>query len=176
MTKNWYALFLLIKLLPPLYSCRYPKTFTSSTSAIALSGDLDFWDFTLSLLHWKESQRYNFGTERIEFVPVVCFWALPLTLPPHAQNHILLRWGSVISRTNEDSQWNPVYKSFYRIRCWGTKQFISSNVYLILTWQTCGQRSSLSAGSKRRVLGNYFPVKICYVFLILKCRGDRAMI
>jgi len=30
-----------------------------------------------------------------------------------------LRWGWVISRTNADSQWNPVYKAFLRIRCCG---------------------------------------------------------
>jgi len=32
---------------------------------------------------------------------------------------------------------------------------------MILTWQTCGQRSSRVAESKRRALGNYFSDRIC---------------
>jgi len=43
---------------------------------------------------------------------------------------------------------------------------------VILTRQTCGQRSSGAAESKRRALGNYFSERICYMFLISKCRGD----
>jgi len=38
--------------------------------------------------------------------------------------------------------------------------------------QTCGQRSSKAAERKRRALGNYFFERICYMFLISKCRGD----
>jgi len=41
-----------------------------------------------------------------------------------------------------------------------------------LTRQTCGQRSSRAAESKRRALGNYFFERICYMFPISKCRGD----
>jgi len=52
-----------------------------------------------------------------------------------------------------------------------TKQFISSHVNVILTRQTCGQRSSRAAGSKRRALKIYFPDRICHIFLISKCRG-----
>jgi len=37
-----------------------------------------------------------------------------------------------------------------------TKRFVSIFVNLILTRQTCGQRSSKAAESKRRALGNYF--------------------
>jgi len=39
-----------------------------------------------------------------------------------------------------------------------TKQFVTSSVNVILTRQTCGQRSSRGAESKRRALGNYFSV------------------
>jgi len=53
-----------------------------------------------------------------------------------------------------------------------TKRFVGSFVNVILTRQTCGQRSSRAAESKRRALGNYFSERICYVFLISKCRGD----
>ena len=45
-------------------------------------------------------------------------------------------------------------------------------VHVILTRQTCGQRSNRVAESKRRALGNYFFERICYMFPISKCRGD----
>ena len=59
-----------------------------------------------------------------------------------------------------------------------TKRFVGSFkfVNVILTRQTCGQRSSGAAESgKRRALGNYFSERICYMFLISKCRGDRDL-
>jgi len=65
--------------------------------------------------------------------------------------------GLGISRTNADSQWNPVYNAFHRIFVVETKRFVGSTVDVILTGQTCGQRSSKAAESKRRVLGNYCP-------------------
>jgi len=52
-----------------------------------------------------------------------------------------------------------------------TKRFFGSSVNVILTRQTCGQRSSRVAESKRRALGNYFSEQICYMFLMSKCRG-----
>jgi len=52
------------------------------------------------------------------------------------------------------------------------KGFVGSTVNVILTRQTCGQRSSRAAESKRRALGNFFFGQICYMFLISKCRGD----
>jgi len=80
--------------------------------------------------------------------------------------------GLGISRTNADSQWNQVYNAFHRNFCCGTKRFVCSTVNVILTRQTCGQRSSRAAESKRRALGNCFFEQICYMFLISKCRGD----
>jgi len=53
-----------------------------------------------------------------------------------------------------------------------TKRFVGSFVHVILTRQTCGQRSSRDAESKHRVLGNYFFERICYMFQISKCRRD----
>ena len=38
--------------------------------------------------------------------------------------------------------------------------------------ETYGQRSSRAAGSKRRALAFYFPVRICYMYLISKCIGQ----
>ena len=52
------------------------------------------------------------------------------------------------------------------------KRFVSSNVNVILTQQTCGQCSCMSAGSKCRVLENYFYEQICYMLLKSECRGD----
>ena len=43
---------------------------------------------------------------------------------------------------------------------------------MILTRQTCGQRSSMAAGSNHQALAIYFSVGICYMFLIMisKCK------
>ena len=80
--------------------------------------------------------------------------------------------GLGISRTNADSQWNPVYNAFIEFFVVETKRFVGSTVNVILTRQTCGQRSSKAAESKRQALGNYFSGRICYMFLLSKCRGD----
>jgi len=56
-----------------------------------------------------------------------------------------------------------------------TKRFVGSTVNLILTRQTCGQRSSRAAESKRRAVGNYFSERICYMFLMSKCRGHQHL-
>jgi len=53
-----------------------------------------------------------------------------------------------------------------------TKRFVGSFVHEILTRQTCGQLSSKAAESKRRALGNCFSERICYMFLVSKCRRD----
>jgi len=47
-----------------------------------------------------------------------------------------------------------------------------SIVNVILTRQTCGQRSSMSAGSKRRALAFNCSICIWYMFPISECRGD----
>ena len=53
-----------------------------------------------------------------------------------------------------------------------TNKVVRSNTNVIMTRQTCGQRSSRVAGSKRRALAFCFPVRIWYyVFLISICRG-----
>jgi len=51
-------------------------------------------------------------------------------------------------------------------------QLFGRNLNVILTRQTCGESSNISAGSKRRALAFYFSVRICYMFLISKCRGE----
>ena len=55
-----------------------------------------------------------------------------------------------------------------------TRQSVGSNVHVILTRQTWGQRSSRVAGSKRRALKNCFSQRILYVFPMSKCRSLRS--
>jgi len=50
-----------------------------------------------------------------------------------------------------------------------TKRFVSSTVNVILMQQICGQHSSMSAGCKRRALGNYFYERVCHMFRVSKC-------
>jgi len=57
--------------------------------------------------------------------------------------------------------------AFHQIFIVETKRFVGSFVNVILPRQTCGQRSSMAAESKR-----YFPGWICYMFLISRFRGD----
>ena len=56
-----------------------------------------------------------------------------------------------------------------------TKLFVCSFVHVILTRQTCGQRSSRAAETKHRALGNFFSEQICYMFLISKCSVDQDL-
>ena len=79
-----------------------------------------------------------------------------------------LEVGLGISRTRVDSQWNSG----------GSLQGVSSNfdvvvlVNVVLTQQTRGQRSCVSAGSNRRALAFHSSSEIqsCYMFRIPKCR------
>ena len=56
-----------------------------------------------------------------------------------------------------------------------TKELIGSNVYVNLTWQTCGQRSCICALDKHRALACYFSVRICCLFRIPKCRQSKSV-
>jgi len=76
-------------------------------------------------------------------------------------------------------EWNPVYKHFIEFIFVETNEVVRSNSNVILTRQTCGQRSSRVAGSKHRALAFYFSIRIWHMFSISKCRGksdlDRCM-
>ena len=76
---------------------------------------------------------------------------------------------------NADSQWNPVYNAFHLIFVVETKRFVGSFVNVTLTRQTCGQRSSRAAECKHRALENCFSERMCYMFELSKCRGDRDL-
>jgi len=56
--------------------------------------------------------------------------------------------------------------------CVETNQMVGSNPNVILTQQTCGQRSNRAAESKRRALALYFSMRICCRFVMSKHRGD----
>jgi len=47
-----------------------------------------------------------------------------------------------------------------------TKEFVNSDVNVILSRQTCGQRSSRAVGSKHQALDNCFGERICYMLPI----------
>jgi len=80
-----------------------------------------------------------------------------------------------IFRTKTDSHWNPGYKASHQFIVVETKQFVGSNLNVILTRQTCGQRSSRAAAGQRQALETYFYGQIYYKFFISKCRGDQDL-
>jgi len=83
-----------------------------------------------------------------------------------------LRWGWVfLIRTQILSgiQFTTHFIEFFVVE---TKWFVVSFVNMVLMRQTCGQRSSRSAESNRRALGNCFSERICYMFQTSKFRRD----
>jgi len=84
-----------------------------------------------------------------------------------------LRWGWVFLERTRILSGIQFTTHFIEIFIVETKRFFGSFVHVILTQQTCGQRSSRAAESKRRALVNYFSERICCMFLMSKCRGDR---
>jgi len=83
-----------------------------------------------------------------------------------------LSWGGVFLERTWILSGIQFTTHFVEIFVVETKRFVGSTVNVILTRQTCGQRSSRDAESKRRALGNCFYDWICYMFLISKCRGN----
>ena len=84
----------------------------------------------------------------------------------------LVRWGWVFDERTQilsGIQFTTYLIEFFVVE---TKRFVGSSVNVILTRQTCGQRSSRAAESKRRALGNCFSERIYYRFLISKCRRN----
>ena len=100
-----------------------------------------------------------------------------LQMTPFAYNTFfaVLRWGWVVLERTRILSGIQFTTHFIEIFVVETKRFVGSFVNVILTRQTCGQRSSRAAESKRRALGNCFSERICYMFLTSKCRGDRDL-
>jgi len=83
-----------------------------------------------------------------------------------------LRWGWVFLERTRILSGIQFTTHFIEIFVVETKRFVGSFVHVILTRQTCGQRSSKAAESKHRALGNYFFERIWYMLLMSKFRGD----
>jgi len=83
-----------------------------------------------------------------------------------------LRWGWVFLERTRILSGIQFITYFIEIFVVETKRFVCNFVHVILTRQTCGQRSGKAAESKRRALENYFSKRICYMFLVSKCRRD----
>ena len=113
------------------------------------------------------AERHSSRQRPIRVVVGIKSWTIQ---PMHLECH--LRWGWVfLTRTRILSrvQFTTHFIDFFVV---ATKGFRGNAVNLILTRQTCGQRSSRAVESKRRALENYFPERICYMFQMSKCRGD----
>ena len=90
----------------------------------------------------------------------------------HSLRGSALRWGWVFlerTRILSGIQFTTYFIETFVVEM---KGFVGGFVHVILTRQTCGQRSSGAAESKRQALGNYFSERMCYMFLISKCGGD----
>jgi len=83
-----------------------------------------------------------------------------------------LRWGWVFLERTWILSGIQFTTHFIEIFVVETKRFVGIFENVILTRQTCGQRSSRATESKRRALWKCFSGRICYVFLISKRRGD----
>ena len=101
------------------------------------------------------------------------FWALQTLLLytifqqlEVGQHPLRLGW---VTRILSGIQFTTHFIDFFAVE---TKRFVGSSLNVILTRQTCGQRSSIAVESKRGARGNYFPERICYLFPMWKCRGD----
>jgi len=83
-----------------------------------------------------------------------------------------LRWGWVFLKRTRILCGIQFTKHLIEFVLVETKWFVSSNVNVIPMRQTCGQRSSMSAWSKRQALVFYFRLRICYRLLISKRREE----
>jgi len=94
---------------------------------------------------------------------------IPLRIRVRSRN--IQHQGWVLFERNMRIQWNPAHKAFHRIRV-ETNEVVPSNSNVILTRQTCSQRSSRVAGSKHRAIAFYFSVRISCMLLKSICRGQ----
>jgi len=70
--------------------------------------------------------------------------------------HMFLRWGWVFLERTRILSGIQFLTHFIDFLVVETKRFVCSSSNVILTRQTCGQRSSMAAESVRRALGSYF--------------------
>ena len=77
--------------------------------------------------------------------------------------HVNPWWGWIFferTRILSGIQFTKHFIEFFVVEA---NQLVGNNSNVILSRQTCGQRSSMFAGSKHRAPQNYFSVRICYV-------------
>ena len=86
--------------------------------------------------------------------------------------HIHSRQGWVFSKRTCAFSGIQFTKHFIEFVVVETKQIVSSDSNVILRRQTCGQRSGMNAGGKRRAIAFYLPVRIYCMFRKSKCRGE----
>jgi len=89
--------------------------------------------------------------------------------------HSAIRWGWVFLEQTRNLSGIQFTRHLIELVVVETKIFFG-NVNMILTRQTCGQRSSMSMGSKRQELRHYFSKRICLLFPMSKCRGDSNLV
>ena len=78
-----------------------------------------------------------------------------------SDSDVVLRQGWVFSKKTcvfSGIQFTRYFIEFVVVE---TKQIVGSNSNMMLTRQTCGQRSGMAVGGKRRALAFYFFVRIC---------------
>ena len=73
------------------------------------------------------------------------------------QQNPILRWGWVFLERTRILSGTHFTTHFIDFLVVETKRFVGGTVNVISTRQTCGQRSSRAAESKRRALKNIFP-------------------
>ena len=117
----------------------------------------------IALWCWKSIMRCK------TYWRTCCIWIGYASL---LQQKGLLRWGWVLLERTQILSGIQFTTHFIEIFVVETKRFVGSFVNVILTRQTCGQRSSRAAEIKRQALENYLSERIFYMFLISKFRGD----
>ena len=84
-------------------------------------------------------------------------WTDSILIEPNQRKMMsLLRWVWVFFERTQILSGIRFTTHFIEIFVVETKRYVGSTVNMILTRQTCGQRSSKAAESKRRALGIYF--------------------
>jgi len=96
----------------------------------------------------------------------------------HIQGHLIVqislhfRWGWIIFQRMRILSEIQFTMHFIESVVVETKRFVGSNENVILTRQTCGQRSSRAAGGKRWALAFIVAIQIWHMFWGSKCIGE----
>jgi len=122
------------------------------------------------LFYYSIRLGFSFQEDHAGLIQMICTTVVPVWKGISVGQP--LRWGWVILERTRILSGIQFTTHSIEIFVVETKRFAGSIVHVILARQTCGQRSSKASESKRRALGNYFFERICYMFLVSKCRGN----